>query len=77
MADLVVKAKRIGMEPGDYARRLIEDALAFQRQAEESSFAQIMGPVRDAAAVVEDSRIIEVVETARAKHHAGLRRKKR
>lgn len=77
MSELVAKAKRMGMNPGDFAKRLIEDGLAFQREAEESSFAQIMGPVRDAAGHVDDAEIQKLVETARADHHAGGRRKKR
>jgi hypothetical protein len=74
MAELVAKARRMGMEPGDYAKRLIEDGLAFQREAEESSFAQIMKPVRDTAGDVGDAEVMRLVETARAQHHAGGRR---
>lgn len=66
----------MGVAPGDYAKRLIEDGLAFQREAEESSFAQIMKPVRDAAGDVDDAEIVKLVETARAEHHSGRRRKK-
>jgi len=77
MSELVAKAKRMGIDPGDYAKRLIEDGLAFQREAEESSFAQIMGPVREAAGDVSDAEIGNLVETARADYHSGGRRKKR
>jgi hypothetical protein len=77
MSELVARAKRMGIDPGDYAKRLIEHALAFQREAEESSFAQIMGPVREAAGDVDDAEITKLVESARADHHAGGRRKKR
>jgi hypothetical protein len=77
MAELVAKAKRIGIGPGDYAKRLIEDGLAFQREAEESSFAQIMKPVRDAAGKVEDAEILRLVETARTERHAAARRKRK
>ena len=76
MSELVAKAKRMGIDPGDYAKRLIEDGLAFQREAEESSFAQIMGPVREAAGDVSDAEIGNLVETARADYHSGGRRKK-
>jgi hypothetical protein len=74
MLELVAKAKRFGIDPGDYAKRLIEDGLAFQREAEESSFAEIMGPVRDAVGDVDDAEITKLVETARADHHASGRR---
>jgi hypothetical protein len=77
MSELVAKAKRMGIDPGDYAKRLIEDGLAFQREAEESSFAEIMDPVREAAGHVDDAQITKLVETARADHHSGARRKKR
>jgi hypothetical protein len=76
MSELVAKAKRMGIDPGDYAKRLIEDGLALQREAEESSFAEIMGPVRDAAGDLSDSEITELVETARAGHQANGRRKR-
>ncbi len=68
MSELVAKAKRMGIEPGDYAKRLIEDALAFQREAEESSCARIMKPVRDAVGAVSDTEIVRLVEKARKDH---------
>jgi hypothetical protein len=77
MLDLVSKAKRMGMDPGDYAKRLIEDGLAFQREAEESSFAEIMGPVRDATGAVDDGEIQKLVDSARPKAAAAGRRMKR
>lgn len=76
MSELVAKAKRLGMEPGDYALHLIEDGLALQREAERSTFAQIMQPVREAAGEVDDAEIIKLVETARTEHHAGRRKKR-
>jgi hypothetical protein len=77
MTELFAGAKRMGIEPGDYAKRLIENGLAFQREAEESTFAEIMAPVRSAARDVDDAEVMKLVETARAAHHAGGRRKKR
>jgi hypothetical protein len=61
MSELVAKAKRMGIDPGDYAKRLIEDGLAFQREAEESSFKKIMAPVREAAGHVNDAEITKLV----------------
>jgi hypothetical protein len=75
MTKLVAKAKRMG--PGDYAKRLIEDGLALQHEAEESSFAQIMAPVRAAASDVGDAEITKIVEVARSDHYPAGRRKKR
>jgi hypothetical protein len=77
MTQLVAKAKRLGIEPGVYARRLIEEGLAFQREAEGSSFAEIMGPVREVASDVDEAEITRLVETARTEYHAAHRRKKR
>jgi hypothetical protein len=77
MVELVAKSKRLGIGPGDYAKKLIEEGLAFQREAEDSSFAEIMRPVRDAAGSVDDAEICGLVEAARRKHHAITRRKKR
>jgi hypothetical protein len=77
MSELVAKAKRLGLGPGDYAKKLIEDGLAFQREAEASSFAQIMQPVRDAAGSVDDQEILKLVRTARPKRRAIASRTKR
>jgi len=71
MKELVVKAKRLGIEPQEYAKRLVEEALAFQREAETFSFAQIMAPVREASGSVDDTEIIRLVETARSAHRAS------
>ena len=76
MTELVAKAKRLGIEPGDYARQLIEDGLAFQCGAENSSFAQIMAPVREAAGSVDDAEILKLVEAGRGRHYAGRRKKR-
>jgi hypothetical protein len=76
MRELVAKARRLGIEPQEYAKRLVEEALAFQREAESLSFAQIMGPVRDAAGNVEDAEIVKLVETVRSAHYASRRRKR-
>jgi hypothetical protein len=77
VSQLVAKAKRMGIEPGDYAKLLIEDGLALQREAEESSFAEIMDSVRNAAGHLSDAEITKLVEAARADHHGVARRKKR
>jgi len=50
--------------------------LAFQREAEESTFAEMMAPVRDAAGDADDAEVMKLVDTARAAHHAGGRRKR-
>ncbi len=77
MSDLIAKAKRMGIKPGDFAKQLIEDSLAGQREAEESTFAQIMKPVREATGEVSDSEITSLVEIARSNNSARTSRKKR
>jgi hypothetical protein len=77
MNELVATAKRMGVDRGEYAGRLIEDGLALRREAEASTFAQFMTPVRDATGDVSDTEITRLVETARGDHHARGRRKKR
>jgi len=68
MAQLVAKARRLGVAPEDYAKLLVEDGLAFQREAEETSFAEIMGPVRTTSGNIDDSEIVKLVEKAKAVH---------
>jgi hypothetical protein len=65
MAQLLAEAKRMGVPPQDYAKRLIEDALALQREAEEKNFSQIMQPVRQRAGLVDEAEITRLVEKAR------------
>jgi hypothetical protein len=78
MAQLIAKAKRLGVAPEDYAKRLLEDGLSLQREAEESTFAEIMEPVRRAAGIVEESDVVKLVEKARAvPRRSGGRGKKR
>jgi hypothetical protein len=77
MSLLVARAKRMGVPPEDYARQLVEEGLAFQREAEGKSFADIMGPVRKAAGSVNEAEIVKLVEKARADHHHGAGRRRR
>jgi hypothetical protein len=77
MAELIAKAKRMGVAPEDYARSLIEDSLAFQREAEQQSFAKIMKPVRDAAGEVSDEEVVGLVKAVRSETHKTVRRSKR
>jgi hypothetical protein len=65
IAKLAAKAKDLGMTPEQYARQLIEDGLAVQRDAETMSFAEIMSPVRKAAGGIEDAGIVELVNEVR------------
>ena len=75
MAQLVAKAKRMNLPPEDYAKKLIEDGLAFQREAEGLTFAEIMGPVRQAAGKIDDAEIVKLVEKARSTRHGSSGRR--
>jgi uncharacterized membrane protein len=66
MAQLVAKAKRMGVSPEDYAKWLVEDGVAFQREAENKSFAEIMEPVRKASGTVDEAEIVKLVEKSRS-----------
>jgi hypothetical protein len=77
MAQLVAKAKRMGVPPEHYAKRLVEDGLALQREAEESTFAKIMGPVRQVAGEVDEAEIVKLVDKTRSIHHGSNGRGKK
>jgi hypothetical protein len=77
MAQLIADAKRMGVPPEDYAKRLIEEGLSIQREAEEKTFRQIMGPIRRAAGKIGDAEILALVERARPGHSRGNGRGKK
>ena len=74
MAQLVSEAQRLGVPPEDFAKILVEDGLDLRREAEASSFAQIMRPVRKAAGTVREAEIIDLVKRARNDRHSGAKR---
>jgi hypothetical protein len=69
MAQLLAEARRAGMTPEGFAKRLVETSLSLRRQAERLTFAEIMGPVRKATGRVEEAEIIGLVEKARGARH--------
>ena len=77
MAQLATNARRSGISPQDYARRLVEDGLAIQRLAKTLSFAEIMAPVRAQAGKVDEAEIVELVEWARGNRRKRAHRGKR
>jgi len=77
MTQLLKKARQIGVPPEDYAKQLVEDGLALQRQAEVTSFEEIMGPVRQAGGPVDDAEIVKLVHKARSDYHRKSRRGKK
>jgi hypothetical protein len=77
MAQLRAKAKSHGVRPEDYARELLEEGLALQREAEGMTFAEIMAPVRRKGGVVNEAEIVGLVEKARTEHHRSVARKRK
>ncbi len=77
MAQLLAKDKRMGMPPEDYAKQLIEDGLALQREAEQSTFAEIMAPVRRTTGTVDEFEIVTLIEKVRTSHHRRSTRGKK
>ena len=69
MARLVARVRIEGISPEDYARQLIEDGLALQREAESMTIAQIMAPVRKTSELVDEKKLLELVEKARVDNH--------
>jgi hypothetical protein len=69
MAQLVSRAKAMGVPPEDFARQLIEDGLALQQEAESMPTAEVMAPVRKAAGAVDEEEIVRLVDQARNDHH--------
>ena len=76
MAQLIAKARDIGVEPADYALKLIRDALAMQREAKAMTFAQIMDPVRKTSGAVEEGEIVKLVDKARDDYYGCTSRRK-
>ena len=64
-------AKAKGLSPEEYARQLIEDALALQQEAEAMSIEHIMAPVRQASGIVDEAEILNLVDKARNDYHGG------
>jgi hypothetical protein len=69
MAELKAKAKTLGLTPERYAKKLVEDGLALEREAETKTFAEIMAPVRTAAGPIDEAELLRLVDKARTEHH--------
>lgn len=71
MGRLVARAKQIGIPPEDYALQLVEDGLDLQRQAESTSFLEILTPVQQAAGAVDEAEVMRLVDRARGPRHGN------
>jgi len=72
LAQLMKKAKLLGITPERYVQQLIEEDLALDQKAKSMTFTQIMGPGRD----VDEAIFDRLVDEARTRHHAKSRRKR-
>lgn len=71
MAALTTKAKRLGMTPERYVKRLVEEDLALDREAQSTRLADLVGPGRE----VDEAQLDRLVEAARTRHHERTPRK--
>jgi hypothetical protein len=71
MTQLTSKAKRLGVTPERYVRKLVEADLAMDRKARSTSLADLMGPGR----AVDDTKLDEFVDAARTRHHRRTTRR--
>jgi hypothetical protein len=60
------KAERLGMSVEDYIKQLIEDDLALDRKAQDTSLDELAKPFRKALKGVSDDEIDGIVADARA-----------
>jgi hypothetical protein len=68
MTELASKAKRLGMTPERYVRKLVKEDLALDRKARTTTLSELIGPGRD----VDDA----VVRAARKRIYGESKRKR-
>ena len=60
------KAERMGLSPLDYLKQLIEDDLALDEQAQNTSLQELAAPFRKALKGASDEEIARIVAKARS-----------
>jgi hypothetical protein len=73
MRALAEKARRLGVTPEQYLRRLVEEDLAIARDARSKTFEELMGPGRQ----VDEDELDNLVEQARDEHHRRVTKRKK
>ena len=76
LAELTAQAKRFGITPQIYARELIEEGLAMQREARTKTLDAILSPLRDSVGEVDEEEFDSLVKRARARYRKRLGLKK-
>jgi hypothetical protein len=71
--ELTLRARRLGMTPEKYVKRLVEEDLAISAEARGMTFAEIMGTGRK----VDEEELDRLVEKARVRHHVVRATKKK
>ena len=64
-AELTSKARSLGMTPQRYVRQLIDEDLALDQKARNTTFAELMGLGRD----VDEQELDRLIKEARTRHH--------
>jgi hypothetical protein len=72
MLELSTRARRLGMTPAHYVRHLVEEDLATDKAARNTTFAKLMQPVRRQfkSSGMTEAELDRIVNRARARHHA-------
>lgn len=71
VAEVAMRASRLGMTPERYLRHLVEEDLAISREAKTTTFDALMGPSRE----VDEQELDRLVEASKTKHHRRASRK--
>lgn len=71
------KAERLGLTPETYVKQLIEEDLALDRKAQNTSLDELAVPYRKALKDVSDKELDEMVDAARSRHHSRSSNHKR
>lgn len=72
MAELASKARRLGLTPQEYVKRLVEEDLAIDRAARTTTLADIVGPGRQ----IDEDELDRLVDKARTRHQHRVTKKR-
>ena len=72
MAELASKARRLGLTPQEYVKRLVEEDLAIDRAARTTTLADIVGPGRP----IDEEELDRLVDEARTRHHQRVTKRR-
>ncbi|HVT81965.1 MAG TPA: hypothetical protein VHM90_15075 [Phycisphaerae bacterium] len=67
------KAKRLGLTPEKYIKKLVEQDLAISHAARTKSFQELLGPGTE----VDDAELDQLIDKARTAHHRQTTQRKR